>query len=77
MKAPVSVAKSGFSIKPIIASAFILFGAIVLVELAGIEFAARSPIITSALKYGTAAGSIIGGIFMLFRKKEKAPQIKI
>ncbi len=62
----------GFSIRIFIAFIFIFLGVIVLLELFNIKFIKDDLIISSTLKYGTALGSLIGGIFMMLRKKEKA-----
>jgi hypothetical protein len=78
MKLPKTPRKRGFSIRIILGFIFIFFGIIVLLELFKINFIKDSPIIINTLKYGTALGSLIGGLFMLFRKKETpSSQIRI
>ncbi len=76
MKVPKTPGKGGFSIRMILGFIFIFFGILVFLELFNINFIKDAPIITNTLKYGTALGSLIGGLFMLFRKKETA-DIKI
>jgi len=68
--------RGGFNFRIIFAIIFIFFGIIVFLELFNINFIKDTPMITNTLKYGTALGSLIGGLFMLFRKKETASDIK-
>lgn len=78
MKIPKTPEKGGFSIRIILSFIFIFFGILVFLGLFNINFIKNTPIITNTLKYGTALGSLIGGLFMLFRKKETTtPDIKI
>lgn len=70
--------KKGFSIRIILGFIFILFGIVIFLELFNVNFIGNGKIITYALKYGTALGSLIGGLYMLFKKKgTSTPNIKI
>lgn len=68
--------RGGFNFRIIFAIIFIFFGIIVFLELFNMNFIKNEPIINT-LKYGTALGSLIGGLFMLFRKKETASDINV
>ena len=61
--------KKGFNFRIILGVIFIFFGILVMIEMFNINFLRDEAIIGDSLKYGTALGSIIGGFFMLFRKK--------
>lgn len=78
MKIPKTSEKKGLNLRVIFAIAFILFGILVFTELFGLEFVTDNNIIVDTLKYGTALGSLLGGFFMLFRKKDsETPNIKL
>ena len=78
MKIPKTSEKKGLNLRVIFAIAFILFGILVFTELFGLEFITDNNIIVDTLKYGTALGSLLGGVFMLFRKKDsETPNIKL
>jgi len=80
MKLPKTSEKKGLNLRVIFAIAFILFGILVFTELFGLEFVTDNELIVDILKYGTALGSLLGGFFMLFRKKDsdiQAPNIKL
>ena len=81
MKIPKTSGRKGLNLRVIFAIVFILFGILVLTELFELGFIKDNNTIINILKYGTALGSVIGGFFMLFRKKEtpdiKTPDIKI
>jgi hypothetical protein len=77
MELPKTPASRGFSMRIILGFIFIFFGIVVLLELFNIKFIKDVPLIINTLKYGTALGSLIGGLFMLFRKKETSPEIKL
>lgn len=66
--------KNGFSIRFFLGVIFILFGILVVLDLFNVKFI-ENDLIIQILKYGTALGSIIGGFFMLFRRKSKELKI--
>ena len=63
----------GFNPRIIFGFLFVFFGIIILLELFNIKFIKDVPIITNTLKYGTALGSFIGGLYMLFRQRKSQP----
>jgi len=81
MKMPKTSTRKGLSLRVIFAVVFILFGILVFTELFELGLIRDNNMINNILKYGTALGSLVGGFFMLFRKKEtsdiQTPDIKI
>lgn len=59
----------GFNLRIILGFIFVFFGIIVFIQLFNKDLIKDVQIITDILKYGTALGSFIGGLFMLFRKR--------
>ena len=67
---------SGFGIGNIIGLLFVLIGILLVLTLLNFNLQILGNI-NIILQYGAALGSILGGLSMLFKKKESTPEIKI
>tara|TARA_Y100000310_G_C20076097_1_gene531644 strand:- start:47 stop:271 length:225 start_codon:yes stop_codon:yes gene_type:complete len=67
---------SGFGIGNILGLLFILMGSLLVLTLLNFNLPILGNI-SIILQYGAALGSILGGVSMLFKKKESVPEIKI
>jgi|TARA_B100001964_G_C14199762_1_gene585184 hypothetical protein len=67
---------SGFGIGNIIGLLFVLIGILLVLTLLNFNLPILGNI-NIILQYGAALGSILGGLSMLFKKKESTPEIKI
>jgi len=67
---------SGFGISNILGLVFILIGALLVLNLIGYKLPIDLNSLNKPLQYGAALGSIIGGLSMLFKKKDSIAGIK-
>ena len=67
---------SSFGIGNILGLVFVLAGILLVLILVGYKLPIDLGNAKTALQYGAAIGSILGGLSMLFKKKETVPQIK-
>lgn len=71
-------ASSGFGAGHILGLAFVLVGILLLLSLTGYNLPINLDNASTVLQYGAALGSVLGGLSMLFKKKETAvPKLKI
>ncbi|MAE43092.1 hypothetical protein CMO93_04925 [Candidatus Woesearchaeota archaeon] len=71
-------ASSGFGIGNILGLIFVLIGVLLVLNLMNFNLPVNLDNAQVVLQYGTALGSILGGLSMLFKKKETAaPKLKI
>ena len=71
-------ASSGFGVGNILGLIFILIGILLILNLMDFNLPVKLENISTVLQYGAAIGSILGGLSMLFKKKETAaPKLKI
>ena len=68
---------SGFGIGNILGLMFVLAGILLVLTLVGYNLPVDLGNAKPALEYGAALGSILGGLSMLFKKKETVSQIKL
>ncbi len=68
---------SSFGIGNILGLIFVLAGILLVLTLVGYKLPIDLGNAKTALEYGAAIGSILGGLSMLFRKKETVSQIKL
>ena len=73
-KVPKSVA--GFGLGNILGLIFVLIGILLVLNLQNFNLPIDLGNFNIILQYGAAAGSILGGISMLFKKRESTPQIE-
>ena len=67
---------SGFGIGNIIGLIFVLIGILLIVTLQNFDLPVDLSGLSLPLQYGAAAGSILGGLAMLFKKHDSVPKIK-
>lgn len=77
MKVPGVKSTSSFGIGNILGLIFVLAGILLVLTLVGYKLPVDIGNAKAALEYGAALGSILGGLSMLFKKKETASQIKL
>ena len=71
-------ASSGFGVGHILGLVFVLIGVLLILSLTGFNLPINLDNFSTVLQYGAALGSILGGLSMLFKKKETAaPKLKI
>tara|TARA_Y100000310_G_scaffold345214_1_gene462759 strand:+ start:1798 stop:2031 length:234 start_codon:yes stop_codon:yes gene_type:complete len=71
-------ASSGFGAGNFLGLIFVLFGILLLLNLTGFNLPINLDDASTILQYGAALGSVLGGLSMLFKKKETAaPKLKI
>jgi len=70
-------AKSSFGLGNILGLIFILGGIILILSLIGFNLPVDLKGINIALQYVAAVGSILGGVSMLFKKRETTQQIQL
>ena len=75
MKVPKS--SSGFGIGNILGLIFVLVGTLLVLNLTKVNLPIGLENMSVPLQYGAALGSILGGISMLFKKKETVSQIQV
>lgn len=68
---------SSFGLGNILGLIFVLIGIVLVLALSGYNLPVDLGNAKTALEYGAAIGSILGGLSMLFKKKETVPQIRI
>ena len=68
---------SSFGIGNILGLIFVLIGIVLVLALSGYNLPVDLGNAKTALEYGAAIGSILGGLSMLFKRKETAPQIRV
>ena len=68
---------SSFGIGNILGLVFVLAGILLVLILVGYNLPIDLGNAKTALEYGAALGSILGGLSMLFKKKETVSQIKL
>ena len=68
---------SGFGLANLLGLIFVLIGAIMVLTLSGYNLPVDLGNAKTALEYGASIGSILGGLSMLFKRKETAPQIRV
>ena len=68
---------SSFGIGNILGLVFVLAGILLVLILVGYKLPIDLGNAKTALEYGAALGSILGGLSMLFKKKESVSQIKL
>ncbi|MBS3130926.1 hypothetical protein J4212_00695 [Candidatus Woesearchaeota archaeon] len=76
MKQPKIPGQSGFSITTILGLLFVFIGVMLFVSLLG-KLPQNMSNITQPLEWGAAAGSLLGGVSMLFKKNQKPAQIRL
>jgi len=67
---------SGFGMGNILGLLFVLLGILLVLNLMNVSLPVDLKNFSSILQYGAALGSILGGIAMLFKKKEVTEEIK-
>ena len=67
---------SGFGISNILGLIFMFLGALLVLKLIGYNLPFDLSGTETMLQYGTAIGSILGGLAMLFKKKDVIANIK-
>lgn len=78
MKVPKVSKGNGFGIGNILGLIFVLIGILLILSLMNYNLPIKLGNISTILQYGAALGSILGGLSMLFKKKETAaPKLKI
>ena len=75
MKVP--KAKSGFGLGNILGLIFVLIGILLFLSLINFNLPVDLKNFNVVLQYGAAIGSILGGLSMLFKRRETVPNIKI
>lgn len=68
---------SSFGLGNILGLIFVLAGILLVLTLVGYDLPIDLGNAKTALQYGAAFGSILGGLSMLFKKKETMSQIKL
>jgi len=77
MKVPKISGGSGFGLGNILGLIFILVGVLLVLSLLNYDLPIDLRNIETVLQYGAAIGSILGGMSMLFKKKEAAPTVQV
>jgi len=75
-KVKVPKSSSGFGLGNILGIFFVLIGMLLVLNLQNFNLPIDLKNFNIILQYGAAAGSILGGISMLFKKRESSPEIK-
>jgi hypothetical protein len=71
-------ASSGFGAGNFLGLIFVLLGILLFINLTGYDLPINLDNASTTLQYGAALGSVLGGLSMLFKKKESvAPKLKI
>ena len=70
-------ASSGFGLGNILGLIFVLMGILLVLNLIGYNLPIDLGNVNIVLQYGAALGSILGGLSMLFKKKETVSQIQV
>jgi len=69
-------AGNGFGLGKILGIIFLLIGILLIISLQNFNLPIDLGNFSVILQYGAALGSILGGLAMLFNKKESVPKIK-
>jgi len=75
-KVKVPKSNSGFGLGNILGLIFVLIGILLVLNLQNFNLPIDLGNFSTILQYGAAAGSILGGLSMLFKKHESIPEIK-
>ena len=75
LKVKVPKTSSSFGLGNILGLIFVLIGILLVLNLQNFNLPIDLSNFNIILQYGAAAGSILGGISMLFKKKESTPEV--
>ena len=68
--------ETGFGVGNILGVIFLLIGILLILSLVNLNLPINLSSLTPILQYGAALGSILGGLAMIFKKKDSVPDIK-